>query len=574
MSGTEPLSRGERILFRGGGVFDGHRHHPGGHPGGRAGLAVLVDGGLVSAVLPEAEAADLVGLRSVDRVVDLEGGLVAPGFVDAHVHVVQGGLERIRCDLSTSGSREEYRATVAGYAAAHPDASWILGGGWEMAAFPGGTPTAADLDDVVADRPVFLPNRDHHGAWVNSRALELAGIDASTPDPADGRVERDASGRPTGTLHEGAMSLVTRLLPATTPEEQRRGLLAGQAYLHECGVTGWQDAILGAYAGMDDPSETYLWAARTGALTGSVVGALWWDRECGHEDARLAAQVAELVERRAAYTHGRLRATSVKIMADGVAENGTAAMLSPYLDRCGHPTHNRGLSFLPADVLRDVVGRLHGQGFQVHVHTIGDRGVREALDAFAALPPDRGTGRHHLAHVQVVHPDDVPRFAALGVAANLQMLWACHDQQMVELTLPHLGPERARWQYPFGALDRAGAHLAAGSDWPVSTPNPLEAIHVAVNRTAYGAGGREGADPFLPEQALSAERAFAAYTSGSAWLNHRDGSDGRPPAGVLRPGAVADLVVLDRDPLAGAAEEIGAARVRSTWVDGRVVAEP
>jgi hypothetical protein len=568
------VSRAERVLFTGGGVFDGHRHHP----AGPAGRAVLVEGGLVAAVLPDDRAGDRggdpAGDLAVDRVVDLDGGLLAPGFVDAHVHVVQGGLERIRCDLSGARTREEYRATVAAYAAAHPDVEWILGGGWEMAAFPGGTPTAADLDDVVVDRPVFLPNRDHHGAWVNTRALELAGIGADTPDPVDGRVERDEAGRPTGTLHEGAMSLVSRMLPATTDEEMRRGLLAGQAYLHECGVTGWQDAILGAYAGMDDPSATYLWAARTGALTGSVVGALWWDRERGHDPGELAAQVAELGERRTAYTHGRLRATSVKIMADGVAENGTAAMLAPYLDRCGHPTHNRGLSFLPAHVLRDAVGRLHAAGFQVHVHTIGDRGVREALDAFEALGPGGADGRHHLAHVQVVHPEDVPRFAALGVSANLQMLWACHDEQMVELTLPHLGPERSRRQYPFGDLDRAGAHLAAGSDWPVTTPNPLEAIHVGVNRTAYGAEGREGGDPFLPEQALTPERAFAAYTSGSAWLNHRDGSDGAPPAGVLRPGAVADLVVLDRDPLAGPPEEIGAARVRSTWVDGRVVAEP
>ena len=159
----------------------------------------------------------------------------------------------------------------------------------------------------------------------------------------------------------------------------------------------------------------------------------------------------------------------------------------------------------------------------------------------------------------------MPRFAELGVAANMQALWACHDDQMVDLTLPFLGEERSTWQYPFGALHRAGARLVAGSDWPVSTPDPLAAIHTAVTRTSYGDPGRAGTDPFLPEQALPLEVAFAAYTSGSAWANHRD------DAGVVEVGAVADLVVLDRDPFAGPPEEIGAARVVSTWIDGEPV---
>ena len=344
------------------------------------------------------------------------------------------------------------------------------------------------------------------------------------------------------------MHAVARHAPATDPEEYYAALLAGQAYLHSLGVTGWQDAIVGDYAGMDDPGPVYLRAARSGDLTADVVGALWWDRDRGAE------QVPDLVARRAAYSHGRFRATSVKIMQDGVAENGTAALTAPYLDRCGHATGNRGHSFVDADALRDHVAALAAAGFQVHVHAIGDRGVREALDAFdldrldQRGRPSAGTSRHHIAHLQLVHPDDVRRFADLGVTANAQALWACLDEQMTELTLPFLGPERARWQYPFGDLHRAGARLAMGSDWPVSTPDPLAAIHTAVNRTAYGEPGRAGTEPFLPEQAVALETAFAAYTSGSAWLNHRD------DAGVLEPGSVADLVVLDRDPFAGPPE--------------------
>lgn len=535
-------------FFHGGTVFDGHRYL------GRA--DVLVEAGRIVAVgdcdpPPGAE------------VVDLAGGLLAPGFVDAHVHAVQGGLERIRCDLSGLHTREDYLSAIAEHAAAHSDVPWILGGGWAMATFPGGTPLAADLDAVVPDRPVFLPNRDHHGAWVNSRALEIAGVDATTPDPADGYVERGADGRPTGTLHEGAMALVVDRLPPTSAEEYYRAFLAGQTFLHSVGVTGWQDAILGDYAGIEDPSSVYLRAAQNGDLTATVVGALWWQRDRGLE------QIPELVARRDAYTHGRLRATSVKVMQDGVAENGTAALSSPYLDRCGHPTENTGHSFVDGEALKTYVAALAAEGFQVHVHAIGDRGVREALDAFehAAGTGSRAHGdlRHHVAHLQVIDPADVPRFAVLDVTANMQALWACYDDQMIDLTLPVLGPERTAWQYPFGDLHRSGARLAAGSDWPVSSPDPLAAIHVAVNRTDYGATGRAGDEPFLPEQALDLETAFAAYTSGSARVCHRD------EAGVVRPGAEADLVVLDRDPFAGPVTEVGATGVVSTWVGGSLV---
>jgi predicted amidohydrolase YtcJ len=537
-------------LFTGGSVFDGHRHLPE--------HSLLVDEGKVAGVLSPDDLAELDRPAGLD-VVDLAGGLVSPGFTDAHCHPIQGGLERMQCDLTDGTTREDYLALVRDYAARY-DGQWITGGGWAMAAFPGGTPSAADLDAVVPDRPVFLPNRDHHGAWVNSRALELAGMTAETPDPADGRIERLPDGTPQGTLHEGAMDVVGALLPLPEPAEYAAGLVEGQRYLFSLGVTAWQDAIVGAYAGMADTGSTYLDAIASGDLVADVVGALWWDRELGLE------QVADLVERRRAQTNGRYRATSVKIMQDGVCENFTAAMLSPYLDVHGHATDNAGHSFVDPGVLMDVVVALAAESFQVHVHCIGDRGTREALDAFAAA---RAAGhsadlRHHIAHIQVIHPDDVPRFAELGVAANAQALWATHEPQMDELTIPFLGEERATWQYPFGGLHRAGARLVMGSDWPVSSPDPIAAIHIAVNRTAYD----DPREPFLPEQAVDLSTAFAAYTSGSAWVNGRDRTDG---AGVLAPGHAAELAVLDRDPFTGPADEIGASRVTSTWVGGEQV---
>lgn len=530
-------------VFQNAHVFDGHRHL--GPP-----TSVVVEAGRIVAVGD-------VDPPTGARVVDVAGGLLAPGFVDAHVHAVTGGLERIRCDLSDLSTEPEYLDRIRSYAAEHPDEDWILGGGWAMAAFPGGIPTAAALDRVVPDRPVFLPNRDHHGAWVNTAAMRLAGIDASTPDPPDGHLDRDPSGAPIGMLQEGAMRLVAKHLPPTGDSELRAAFLEGQRYLHSLGVTAWQEAIVGAYSGMEDIGPTYAAAARDGLLTGRVVGALWWVRSRGLE------QIDELLRRRDELSTGRFSATAVKFMQDGVMENGTAALVEPFLDRCGHATENSGISFVEPALLRDAVQALDSHGFQVHVHGLGDRGVREALDALEGTDPAH---RHHIAHLQLVHPDDVPRFARLGVSANIQALWACLDDQMVELTIPFLGPERANRQYPFGDLHRAGARLVAGSDWPVSTPDPLAALHVAVHRLAHDAEGPAGSEPFLPSQALDVETAFAAYTSGSAWINHLD------RAGRVAPGHDADLVVLDRDPIQDPTT-IGTTKVVSTWIDGRAVYE-
>jgi predicted amidohydrolase YtcJ len=495
------------------------------------------------------------------ELVDIGAGLLHPGFIDAHIHPVQGGLERMQCDLSQVNTAPEYLAIIAAYAHANPDVPWITGGGWAMPAFPGGTPRADALDSVVSDRPVFLPNKDHHGAWVNSRALQLAGIDRHTPDPADGRIERDADGTPSGTLHEGAMSLVFGLVPADTADQRLAGLLLAQQHLHSLGITGWQDAIIGSYANIADNSDSYLEAADSGQLTARVVGALWWDRTRGAE------QIPELIERRTRLQRKNFRTTSVKIMQDGIAENFTAAMSEPYFDGCGCRTGNSGLSFVDPIALREYTVALDAAGFQIHVHAIGDRAIREALDAFELARRTNGGNdqRHHIAHLQVIHPDDVPRFAKLDVSVNMQALWAAYEQGMVELTVPFLGDERVRWQYPFGALERAGAHLAAGSDWPISTADPWAAIHVAVNRRLAGVGPET--EQLLPEQALSLRSAVLAYTSGSARLNHLD--DG----GIIAGGHLADLVLSDRDPYAGAAAQIADTTVVATWVGGQRVTD-
>ena len=459
--------------------------------------AVAISAGRIAAVGTDAGMRPHVGPRT--EVIDLRGRMVLPGFQDAHVHASGGGLERNRCDLSELHSRADYLAAIRAYADQHPEAEWITGGGWSMDVFPGGVPGKDDLDAAVPGRPVFLPNRDHHGAWVNSRALALAGLDATTPDPPDGRIERTAAGAPAGALHEGAMNLVQRVVPPPGLAEQVAGIVAGQHHLHGLGVTAWQEAIVGDYAGIPDCFDAFREAERQGLLTARVTGALWWPRsaDLGYLDL--------LAERRAAAGQGRFRATSVKIMQDGVCENFTAAMLTPYLDGHGGPAASHGTSFFEAEELTAAVTAIDARGFGVHFHAIGDRAVREALDAVAAARAANGPGRgrHHIAHLQVVHPGDLPRFRALGVAANCQPLWACNEPQMTELTVPYLGNERAGWQYPFGSLAASGAQLCFGSDWPVSSANPLWEMHTAVNRTAppgYPYGGPDSDDPFLPAE--------------------------------------------------------------------------
>jgi predicted amidohydrolase YtcJ len=537
------------LVFTGGSVFTAEE------PAARQ-TTVAVTGSRITAVGDDT-LREMAGPST--RVVDLAGGLLIPGFQDAHVHPLQGGLGRLTCDLTPYSTASEYLAAIADYAESRPDLEWISGACWTMAAFPGGLPRREALDGVVPDRPAFFPNRDGHGAWVNTRALELAGVDAGTPDPADGRIERDPDGTAIGVLHEGAMGLVTRLLPQESLEDQVGALLEAQRYLHSLGITAWQDAIVGDHSHMADGGQAYQACAADGRLTAKVVGALWWSRSSGGE------QIADLVERRARLSQPNFKATSVKIMQDGVAENFTAGMTSPYLDGLGHPTGNSGLSMVDPTALRGYVTELDSLGFQVHVHAIGDRAVREALDAFEAARAANGDSdnRHHIAHIQVIHPDDVGRFRELGVTANMQPLWAAHEPQMDELTIPFLGPERATWQYPFGSLAASGARLAAGSDWPVSSPDPLWGIHVAVNRSLPDEG--TSAEPFLAEQALDVKTALTAYTAGSAYVNHLDDT------GRIAAGAAADLAILDRDITAGPREEIAAATVLATYVDGVAV---
>jgi hypothetical protein len=417
------------------------------------------------------------------------------------------------------------------------------------------------------DRPVFLSNRDGHGAWVNSRALELAGIDAATPDPALGRIERDADGAPVGMLQEAAMELVERLIPPHDQATLERAILDAQAELHGLGIAGWQDANVSPIR-----LAAYRTVAERGALTARVVLALGSDdlEAFGGPDGMASVRdaVATAARTMPAGTPGpaRLAASAVKFFVDGILENRTGALLEPYLDLDGRPTGGTGISNREPEVLRRLAVELDARGLQLHYHAIGDRAVREALDAIEAARRTNGPRdlRHHIAHIQLIHPDDVPRFAALDAVANAQPLWAVHEAQMDVLTIPILGPVRSAWQYPFGSLLRAGARLAFGSDWTVSTADPFPQIEVAVRRAWPGNGD---AAPFLPAERLTLDEALRAATVGSAFVNRQD------EAGWLGAGRLADLIVLDRELGAPDAGPIVETKVVATLVGGEFVFE-
>jgi len=545
-------------------VFTGGKIRTPAHPSGFV-QALAVRDGVIAALGTDDDIRELTGRRT--RVIDLNGRLALPAFGDAHVHAVSGGLESLRCNLLGLRTRHECLDTVADFSSALPSGGWVLGGGWAMTAFPGGLPAAADLDAVTGGRPAFLPNRDHHSAWVNTATLTLAGIDARTPDPVDGRIERDESGQPTGTLHDGAMRLVAGRVPPPSAAELLAGLVAGQSHLHSLGITSFQDACVGAAGelGMPDSFDTYLMAADYGMLSSHVVGALWWDRNRG------LGQIDDLLTRREQASDGQFRATTVKLMLDGVCETFTAAMSAPYLDRHGHPTGHKGSLFIDPEVLREATQRLAAAGFQLHFHAIGDHAVSTALDVIEALPAaQRQAARHHLAHLQFITPRDLGRFSALGAVANFQPQWATADPQMEELTIPFVGAERSAWQYQIGSLVRRGTRIAFGSDWPVSSADPLQEIHVAVNRVLSERLGRRGerecTDPFQPEQAITVTDAIDAFTAGVAWVNHSEDVAGR-----LLPGMRADVTVLDQDLFAIPARDIGSTSVVMTVAGGTVV---
>jgi predicted amidohydrolase YtcJ len=486
------------------------------------------------------------------RVLDLKPGqMVIPGIHDTHVHLLDGGLVQNTCLLFGLKTREAILEKLTAYAEEHPGDSWLLGSGWSVALYPDSNPRKEELDRLFPNRPVWLLSDDGHSGWANSAALRLAGITKDSPPPAAGRIERDPkTGEPTGTLRDAATDLVDQIAPKPPDAAWDKALLDVQRHANSLGITSIQDAYVAPRL-----LETYFRIAKQNALTVKIVAAL------GTDPTKPDAQFEELLAQRKNFSTGRLRATSVKLFADGGLEARTAALLEPYTD---DPSQSGDLNW-PADRFARAVEWLDKEGFQIHIHVIGDRAARVALDAIQAAQKTNGVSdnRHQLTHLQLVAPGDIPRFRQLGVIANFEPFWFFADQWINEEAGARVGADRVSRMYPIRAMLDSGAVVSAGSDWTVSSLNPFEAMQVALTRRPID---NPSAPAWLPNERVSLPELLAAYTINGAYANHQD-----DVTGSLEPGKAADFLVLDRHLFAVPPSEIGTTRVLRTFVDGEEV---
>lgn len=520
--------------------------------------AVAIRDGRIIFVGALTEAEPLIGADT--RVISQPGGMVLPGFQDAHVHPYTSGIDQYDCNMDLQPiAPETYVAKAKQCYETMTDRKWIKGGGWIMTAFGANPiPNKALLDAVIPDKPAIFYSSDGHTAWTNSLALQAAGITAETPDPVNGRIDRDpVTGEPVGSLQESAMHLVGDLVPPP-PEKQRNDAMRyALDYLHSLGITAMQEA----YVSVDpeDPLqalETYQAFADRDELKMHTGVSLLWDSDKGLE------QIHDILAAREKYNGRGLRVNTVKMFLDGVVEPSTAVLIDDYTDQPGF----KGELQIPADLLNEAVRQLDADGFQVHIHVIGDGAVRAALDAFEYTQYLNGksNGRHTVAHVQFISPQDIARFAELDVTAIFSALWAGgEDEFLTELTLPRVGPERYRWTYPMQSLIEAKGRVAFGSDWNVSSPDPLLAIEAAVTR---GNVFDPGIPVFLPQERISLEDAIKAATLNSAYVNHLDGR-----TGSIEVNKLGDLVVLDRNLFEIDPAEISDASVMTTLFGGKVI---
>lgn len=478
--------------------------------------------------------------------IDAQGKTLLPGLIDAHGHVFELGEIASGADLFAPTTLGAAVRAVAEFARSHPKNAWIIGYGWNQEVWKlGRFPTAAELDAVVGDRPVLLHRVDAHAVWVNTKALEMAGITGDTPDPAGGKIERDAAGKPSGVLVDSAMELVNKVVPLPTPAQARGTLDNALAALARVGLTSVHDA--GIKVAQDDLYRDYADHGKLTARVYAMIGDTAGDFDELAKDGPLKS-----------YANDVYALAAVKLYADGALGSRGAALLSPYSDM----PSTKGLLFHQNGEMLAKMNKAMKAGYQVNIHAIGDAGNRQILDAYAQLIPkyDNVALRHRIEHAQVVAPEDIPRFKALGVVPSMQPTHATSDQNMAE---HRVGPERIKGAYAWRTFLDQGSKIACGSDFPVESPNPFEGLHAAVtrqNNAGVPAGG------WYKNQAMTLTEALRCFTLDAAYAAHQENV-----IGSLEPGKWADFILVDRDIFKVAPEQIGKTVVLQTWMGGKRV---
>ena len=490
------------------------------------------------------------------RVVDLKGRLVTSGINDAHVHFLSGSLSLSAIDLNECKTDLEALGIVAAFAKKHPEKKWLTGLGWQYSIFPGNMPTKKGLDKISSTRPIYIRAYDGHSAWVNSKALELAGINKDTKFEGFGEIIKDANGEPTGALIEGAKYLVGKLLPEPTREENLAALRQGMQYAAEHGMTTIQNA-----SGDLDELSLYETLLKNKELTIRYGAAFSVDEHTTDADIQTFVAARNRIGK-----SPQLRAGSIKFMMDGVIESHTAPMLEPYSDVPADSKLANSDFAIPLERYRSLVTKLDKAGFQIYTHAIGDRSVREALNAYENAQQINGIrdSRHRIEHIEQSSPDDLPRFAKLGVMASMEPIHA--DPGSVEVWSKAVGEKRLPHAFVWAAMLKNKAHLVYSSDWPAcSNPDPIRGLHNAVNRRTIDGLPENG---WVPEQKISIKDALIAYTQGGAYSSFDENEKGK-----IMPGYVADIVVYSQNLFEIAPMDTYKTKVVMTIFDGKIIYE-
>ena len=513
--------------------------------------ALGIEDGVIVMVGSNDEINKLIGIKT--NIIDLKDKMLMPSFHDGHAHVEYGGRDKINCRIDGRSSPISIRQQLNNCAMSFNlrEDEWLIGGGWELFNFPDGAPTSEMLDEIFGNRPVFLSDAFGHNAWVSSKALELAGINSDTLDPSNGKIIRDSvTGKPSGTLRDSAMNLILEVLPALTTEQRYEALLLGIKEANKYGITAFIEP------GVDQPlARLYKNLEDNGDLNARVMLAL---SPINSLPGSVGPELFDLLADREQYRGQYINPDSVKIYIDGVIETRTSTMLEPYSDGSNFP------SFYKQEELELLFQRLDTMKVQIHTHAIGDGAIRNALDAYeyAFLKNGPNNNRHLIVHLQLIDDADQPRFNELDVAANFQCLW-CYPDPYIDFAEDVVGVDRVEKFFPVRSLQEAGALLIGGSDWNVSSLNPLEAIETAVRRQdPYTESG-----PSLGRnEEIDLYTALDMYTRNASYVMRLEDK-----TGTIEVGKRADLIVLDRNLFEIPVTEISEAKVLLTLMDGREV---